>query len=53
MNIISRIEYQHLRQFEEQIGGNVKVGGYKMDKLCPIEEGYCVIFGQSDHPVPI
>lgn len=41
MNIISRIEYQHLRQFEEQIGGNVKVGGYKMDEICPIEQGKC------------
>lgn len=41
MNIISQIDYQRLKQFEKQIGGNVKVGGYGMDNLCPIEEGHC------------
>lgn len=41
MNIISQIEYQQLKQFEDLIGGNVKVGGYDMDIPCPIVEGYC------------
>jgi hypothetical protein len=39
--MISQIEYSQLRQFEDQIGGNVKVGGYIMDEICPIEHGKC------------
>ena len=41
MDIFNQIEYHQLKQFEDQIGGNVKVGGYEMDKICPIEEGHC------------
>jgi len=41
MNIIEQIEYDKLKQFEDQIGGNVKVGGYEMDNICPINEGHC------------
>jgi len=41
MNIIGQIDYQCLKQFEKEIGGNVKVGGYGMDKLCQIEDGFC------------
>lgn len=40
MNIKS-IEYQELKRFEDTIKGNVKVGGYEMDKVCPIPEGEC------------
>lgn len=41
MKIINPIQYQQLRTFEERIGGNVKVGGYNMNLICPVEEGQC------------
>lgn len=43
MNIISQIEYHQLKQFEDQIGGNVKVGGYKMVDICPIKVIFKII----------
>lgn len=39
--IIKPIAYTELEQFEDKIAGNVRVGGYKMDRLCPIETGTC------------
>jgi hypothetical protein len=38
---ITLIDYQKLKQFEDSIGGNVKVGGYEMDKPCPVATGNC------------
>jgi hypothetical protein len=38
---VNQIEYNKLREFEDKIGGNVKVGGYKMDEICPVAEGLC------------
>jgi len=41
MIITQTVEYQELRKFEELIGGNVKIGGYDMDKISPVSEGQC------------
>jgi hypothetical protein len=41
MKSIVEINYNELRQFEESVEANVKVGGYGMDKISPIEEGKC------------
>lgn len=40
--IVEQIEYSILRDFENSIPNiNVRVGGYEMDSICPINEGKC------------
>jgi hypothetical protein len=41
MKDIIQIEYEKLKKFEHKIDGNVKIGGYDMDKICPVSEGKC------------
>jgi hypothetical protein len=51
MKIINQIEYNQLKQFEVQVGGNVKVGGYNMNNVCPIEEGQCYQIKLQDNDI--
>jgi hypothetical protein len=41
MKDVTPINYETLKEFEDKIGGNVKIGGYDMDKICPVDEGVC------------
>jgi|GEM_PF-3280621 len=41
MAIVEEINYVKLNEFENQISGNVKVGGYNMNDISPIKEGRC------------
>ena len=39
MKLIKSISISEFRSFEEKINGNVRVGGYDMERIAPIKEG--------------
>jgi len=39
MELIKSITISEIRSFEEKINGNVRIGGYDMEQIAPIEEG--------------